>query len=105
MSKRGYERVNLFVGGYKVPKGGHLRLADATVRFIRGVETEQGWIGTNNPLDPLWMIVEDGDFWPVMVRLSSEEIVAAALASGVNYTWSGNTMSRTVVTDVTGDDA
>ena len=66
-----YARANLFVGKYKVPRDGHVRLPATTrVRVLRGVVTSAGWM--QSPNGGLWLIVDDGDdFWPVMVRLNS----------------------------------
>ena len=69
MSK--YAKANLFVGKYQIPESGHIRLSDrARVRYLRGHETSEGWkqAEAGEP-DELWLMVEDGDFWPVMIRL------------------------------------
>ena len=63
----GYAKVNLFVGKYRVPKDGHIRLPNAKVRLLLGRETPEGWVGDGTEW---WLMIEDGDFWPVMVRLS-----------------------------------
>jgi hypothetical protein len=65
-----YARANLFVGKYKVPSDGHIRLGSgARVRYLRGREGADGWM--QDAAGPVWLIVEDGDFWPVMIRIES----------------------------------
>lgn len=62
-----YSPGNLFVGKYDVPPDGHIRLRHPRVKVLRGVVTQAGW--REDPDGDRWLIVEDGDFWPVMVRL------------------------------------
>jgi hypothetical protein len=72
-----YARVNLFVGKYQGPKDGHIRLDKARVRFMHGRVEAGGWHQrATDETDELWLIVDDGDFWPVMVRLNQAEIAA-----------------------------
>jgi len=66
-----YAAANLFVGKYAIPADGHIRLApEARLRFLRGRELPSGW--TSDPGGELWLIVEDCDFWPVMIRLEAD---------------------------------
>ena len=67
-----YARVNLFVGKYNVPSDGHIKLGDdAHVMYIRGREKADGW--EEDPEGDVWLIVEDGGFWPVMIRLDEHD--------------------------------
>jgi hypothetical protein len=70
-----YARANLFVGKYRVPTNGHIRLPEtARVRVLRGVVDQEGW-SQDDGGEP-WLIVEDGDFWSVMVRLDRAELAS-----------------------------
>jgi len=70
MSK--YARANLFVGGYNIPEDGHIRLGDdARVVYLRGREKSSGW--EEDPNGALWMMVEDGGFWPVMIEMGERD--------------------------------
>lgn len=67
-----YAPVNIFVGSYDIPRNGHIKISDAHVDLRLGYSTDMGWI--EDPKGDPWLIVEDGYFWPVMVRLDSSHI-------------------------------
>lgn len=66
-----YARVN-FVGKYDVPPDGWIRLPNARVRVLLGKTTEAGWTSCSveSGGEP-WLLVDDGDFFPVVIRLDS----------------------------------
>jgi hypothetical protein len=88
-SESGYARGNLFVGKYGIPKNGHISLPNAKVRVLMGVETPTGWVQDSQGAP--WLIVQDGDFWPVMVRLdpTSDQLPAVAASEGMFWMWFG----------------
>ena len=56
-----YARANLFVGKYKIPLDGHIRLGSRSrVRYLRGREGPDGWQQD-----------EAGDLWLIVIRLES----------------------------------
>jgi hypothetical protein len=67
-----YARANLFVGKYQIPPSGQIKLsAQARVRYLRGTVTGEGW--TEDAGGKLWLIVEDGNFWTVMIELGDQD--------------------------------
>jgi hypothetical protein len=72
----GYAAANLFVGKYSVPDDGHIALGDGVrIRYMRKVGGHM-WIDDAEftgdvTTAQLWLIIEDGDFWPVMINISS----------------------------------
>jgi hypothetical protein len=70
--KMSYARANLFVGKYQIPPSGQIKLsAQARVRYLRGTVTAEGWAEDAN--GKLWLIVEDGNFWSVMIELDDQD--------------------------------
>lgn len=77
-----YGKVNLFLGRYT--HGPHslydtesesLRLDNANIIYRLQLPSEHAFVEYNKesqriyPSAPLFLIVEDGDFWPVMIRM------------------------------------
>jgi hypothetical protein len=68
----GYARVNLFVGAYRIPADGWLRLPGARIRYLHQIDDHEFVeVGSPGAVGPLWLIIEDEAraFWPVMARL------------------------------------
>lgn len=61
----------IYVGKYKVPKGGVIPLPKSRLRVLNF------YVGTGKhgavKDDRLTLIVEDGDFWPVICKLDDRE--------------------------------
>ena len=69
-----YAKNNLFIGKYQLPSGGWLRLPDDAHFVVRHLLRQQD-DGTYWGLGdgPISLILEDGNFWPVMVSLTDKE--------------------------------
>lgn len=68
-----YAPANIFVGKYDVPADGWVKLDDAHVLLLHQVGERQFAAEGDGPL---WLIVEDGNFWPVMIQLSHDDLGA-----------------------------
>lgn len=73
-----YAHVNVFVGKYKVPANGALALPKARVRILYGREDEVGFV-TDDEHGVPWLIVQDGGFWTVMIRLTDDDLAELAV--------------------------
>ena len=51
-----------------------LRIDKIKIRFLYGGEDADGW--REGDTDLPWMMIEAGDFWPVMVRLERADLEA-----------------------------
>jgi hypothetical protein len=72
-----YARANLFVGKYAIPSDGQIKLGPgARVRVLRGIVTSEGW--AQDPAGEPWLIVEDDGFWPVMIKLGSQDDLSSS---------------------------
>jgi hypothetical protein len=74
-----YDKANIFVGKYNIPKDGHIKLNKVKIKIKMGVELSDGlgvidsFKKTDDKFDP-WLIIEDGNFWPVMIKLGEEDL-------------------------------
>lgn len=63
--------ITVYVGKYKVPKGGAIPLPNSKLKVL------SFYVGTSGRKevkdDRLTLVVEDGDFWPVICKLTDEE--------------------------------
>jgi hypothetical protein len=84
---RDYARSNIFVGKYEVPEDGWVALPNAKIRYMLQLPSGHAFLDETPknrrayPDAPRWLILEDGDFWPVMLRLDEP---ATAPGSGAN---------------------
>jgi hypothetical protein len=70
-----YRHANLFVGNTPVPPDGHFGIDNVRVRILAGREESEGWHRRHtDETDERWLIIEEPHFWPVMVRLSVEDM-------------------------------
>lgn len=75
---KGYAPGNVFVGRYKVPKDGWVRIENPRIRYMRQLPSGHAFVDDEEstrrlyPNASVWLIVEDGDFWPVMVHIDRE---------------------------------
>jgi hypothetical protein len=95
-----YHKANLFTGRYRTGLlgrvGVHIGLPDATIRILRGHDFEDGWRETPN--GAYWLVIEHGNFWPVMFRLDDEDIAALrqSLPGYVQWTYTGGETHTTI---------
>jgi len=68
-----YAPCNIFVGKYDVPENGHVRISNFKIRIIRGTEFGDGWREDKNGTP--WLIIQDDEFLPVMIRLSEKDVL------------------------------
>lgn len=101
-----YARANVYVGRYKVPRDGHIRLPEtARLRILLGVVTDEGW--TEDPTGEPWLILDDGEgFWPVMVKIGLQDSLGLPTlsATGANAHWVITTGTTNITNTPTAED-
>lgn len=67
----GYAPINIFIGKYELLET-HIRLNNANIIYKLRSEDGKFYDERNAPPGNYteWLIIEDGDFWPVMINLS-----------------------------------
>lgn len=89
-----YAKGNVFVGKYKVPKGGHVKLTKPEVIVWNEEGREGGLSSTKESSGPVWLNVSDGEFMPCMIELTDLECeklindLATALLKRKRDSWS-----------------
>lgn len=78
-----YANGNLYVGKYEVPEDGWVKFDHPRVRYMLQLPSGHAFLDENHrnrrsyPDAPRWLIIEDDDFWPVMIRLEETANVNA----------------------------